>query len=344
MRDNQRQRVYDAEIFAFLTNQDKHQSENAHDRSGSASLEGQRLIDPYPDDLSLERVQDLVDKVFQSKYVKRKWKHEHKFIPLVRKTRANADRGYADYITGEIALPEKSYHRRQSYILHECAHFITDQHYRSNVAGHGWEFCDIYLDLVRHFMGKRAHEALKRGFLAKNVKFSKTGKRTITPEHRAKKDYRAIQVGGYRNTQRFEALVDEADAEDVNAYRWGMLNGYVYRTARVDGKRRQVYMHRELLGLVPGDPGVDHINGDALDNRRENLRICTNAQNNQNRHNRPYRGATWHTASKRWQASAKLNKKQHYLGLFDTRKEAAAVAAAFRREHMPFSSDARTGC
>jgi hypothetical protein len=150
-----------------------------------------------------------------------------------------------------------------------------------------------------------------------------------------------VQVGGHiGNSQRFVALVDVADAEMVGAYRWHMVWGYAVRKVYVGDKQLGVRMNRELLGLVPGDPDVDHINGNKLDNRRGNLRVCTNAQNHQNRH-RPGRGATWDARRNRWRARVMLAGKQHNLGYFATREEAADAAAAFRREHMPFSSDAR---
>jgi putative metallohydrolase (TIGR04338 family) len=194
MRDSQRQRVYDAEGFAFLSDEYRRLPGTQNGAYGSSMSEAQFSIDPYPSDLSLERAQDLVDKVFQSKYVKRKWKHESGFIPSVKNARKDACRGYADFAPGLIVLPKQPYHRRQSYILHECAHFITDIHYGSSVANHGQEFCDIYLSLVRYFMSKKAHEALKCGFRAKNVKFSVAAKRTITPEHRAKLQQNAAKA------------------------------------------------------------------------------------------------------------------------------------------------------
>jgi hypothetical protein len=156
-------------------------------------------------------------------------------------------------------------------------------------------------------------------------------------------DYCEIQVGGARAKRRGVALVDAADAEAIGAYHWSMHGkGYVARTIQVGGKRLAVRMHRQLLGLTHGDGvHVDHVNGDKLDNRRVNLRVCTNAENHQNRHERPYRGATWDAEAKRWRARVRLDWRLHHLGRFATREEAAAVAAAFRREHMPFSADAR---
>lgn len=155
--------------------------------------------------------------------------------------------------------------------------------------------------------------------------------------------YCTIQVGGHRgNSPSYEALVDAADAAAVGAYLWSMYNGYAARKVYIGGKRLNVRMHREILGLGPNDPDVDHIYGNTLDNRRENLRVCTHAQNRQNRQNRSYRGASWHAETKRWVARAQLGWKFHYLGLYDTEEEAAAIAAAWRREHMPYSADARS--
>lgn len=157
-------------------------------------------------------------------------------------------------------------------------------------------------------------------------------------------EYSEIQVGGHRvDSPRGVALVDDADVEEVRKYRWAFRNGYALRYTGPRGKCRAVYLHRFLLGLVPGDDiRVDHINGNKLDNRRANLRVCTDAQNQQNLHHcGPHRGASWHAKRGRWRARAMLDQKEHWLGYYDTEEEAAAIAAAFRREHMPFSRDAR---
>jgi hypothetical protein len=101
-------------------------------------------------------------------------------------------------------------------------------------------------------------------------------------------------------------------------------------------------MHRFLLGLTPGD-GIqaDHIDGNKLDNRRGNLRACTHAQNQQNRHDAPHRGTYWHIQSGYWVARVQVDGERRTLGRFDTQEEAVAVVSAWRREHVPFSHDAR---
>lgn len=157
------------------------------------------------------------------------------------------------------------------------------------------------------------------------------------------KDYSTIQVGGPRTKRRGVALVDRADAEAVGVYPWCMSRGYAVRGAQIGGKRRLVLMHRFLLGLSPGDGvQVDHINGNKLDNRRANLRVCTNAENHQNLHHCGfYRGVSWHARKKRWQAYAYLARKKRHLGYYASKEEAAVVASAFRHQHMPYSRDAR---
>ena len=73
------------------------------------------------------------------------------------------------------------------------------------------------------------------------------------------------------------ALVDDGDYEMLVAtgLRWCINDGYAFN-------RRLGRMHRHLL-KPPVGVMIDHINGDKLDNRRENLRLCTNSQNQANR-------------------------------------------------------------
>lgn len=108
-------------------------------------------------------------------------------------------------------------------------------------------------------------------------------------------------------------------------------HGYVqnFHAGRVE------VVHRIVMGCVRGDGRiVDHIDGDRLNNTRSNLRLVTAAENTQNRHQRrPHRGA-YIQRSGRWQACVQANGKKVSLGTYDTPEEAAAVAAAYRREHF----------
>ncbi len=143
------------------------------------------------------------------------------------------------------------------------------------------------------------------------------------------------------------ALVDDEDADLVGGVRWHLYQGYARRSLNSGptGKRvvRPLLMHRHILGLVPGDGlTVDHINRNRLDNRRENLRVVTYAQNMQNRPSHagassPYRGVSWSKAQRLWVAHARIDKVLHHIGSFADEVEAARAAQAYRDEHMPYA-------
>jgi hypothetical protein len=138
-------------------------------------------------------------------------------------------------------------------------------------------------------------------------------------------------------------LVSEADYETVAALGGWCLQGagYVWRGASTE-RPRHLYLHRLLAGCVPGDGlYVDHINGDRLDNRRENLRIVTPAQSRQNTASiggsSRYRGVFWDSTRSKWTARAQLNRRGHQVGRFGSEAEAHAAVVAWRLQHMPFT-------
>lgn len=126
------------------------------------------------------------------------------------------------------------------------------------------------------------------------------------------------------------ALVDIGDFEMVNQYKWSAIKGYgdVFYAARkiIRGEKLDL-LHRFIMS-PPQNLQIDHINRNGLDNRRCNLRICTQSQNTANQ--RPqrnssskYKGVSWHKAAKKWQAYIKKNNTDCYLGLFEKEKDAA---------------------
>lgn len=137
------------------------------------------------------------------------------------------------------------------------------------------------------------------------------------------------------------ALVDDEDYELIHLSRW-CLDRKGYATARVGG--RTVRMHRVIMGVTDPRVQVDHIDRDPLNNTRANLRLANNAENHQNvaggHSNTGVRGVTWDKSRQKYLAGAKLNYKRYNLGRFDTLEEAAAVVAAWRAKHMPYSEEA----
>lgn len=127
------------------------------------------------------------------------------------------------------------------------------------------------------------------------------------------------------------AIVDAADFDWLNQWKWCCNSrGYVMRKApRKKGKRKTIRMHRVILS-PPGDMEVDHINGNPLDNRRCNLRICTHTQNLANSRKRAgcssrYKGVWWDSNRRKWQAYIRSASKRIHLGRFNTEEAAAAA-------------------
>jgi hypothetical protein len=129
-----------------------------------------------------------------------------------------------------------------------------------------------------------------------------------------------------------KATVDASNWEFLMASHWWLSYGYAH--SKRNG--RNVKMHR-LVTDCPTGLVVDHINHDRLDNRLENLKVVTTAENSQNHTPRPYRGTTQHPTGK-WMAQVCVDYKNHYLGLYETREEAAEVARKFRLQNMTNSN------
>jgi hypothetical protein len=128
-------------------------------------------------------------------------------------------------------------------------------------------------------------------------------------------------------------LVDREAFEAISHWRWKLDKwGYVQRNIhQSSGKSSTVFLHRVLM-VAPDGKQVDHRNGDKLDNRRGNLRLATQAQNQGNRPKRPggssrFKGVT--RSKNRWLAICGAKK----VGAFDNEEDAARAydAAALVR-------------
>jgi hypothetical protein len=119
------------------------------------------------------------------------------------------------------------------------------------------------------------------------------------------------------------AIVDAADFEELNKYKWHALevaDGF-YAARHKDGKT--VLMHREIMQPPPGMV-VDHVDGNRANNSRENLRVCTQRQNVCNRgpHSKSgFKGVTPHRD--KWAAKLGYKGETYRAGVFDDPVEAA---------------------
>lgn len=141
------------------------------------------------------------------------------------------------------------------------------------------------------------------------------------------------------------ALVDDEDYALLAKHKWCMHSqGYARRQGPVDefGRQSILLMHRVILA-APRGTQVDHINGNRLDNRKDNLRLATNAQNgaNQKRSSRNKTGAKgvyFHKQRGKYCAMIGHNGKHRHLGLFpDIAAASAAYDEAARRAFGEFA-------
>ncbi len=129
-------------------------------------------------------------------------------------------------------------------------------------------------------------------------------------------------------------IVDDDDYEWLKKHSWTMSkDGYVKLVIRAGISAMR--MHRAIMKAKNGEI-VDHINGNPSDNRKSNLRICTNQQNQFNRGKNKnnltgYKGVSF--ANGKFLSNATLNGKVTYLGSFDNAVDAAKAYDEFAKKH-----------
>lgn len=133
-------------------------------------------------------------------------------------------------------------------------------------------------------------------------------------------------------------MLDDADRINLEHYSWSLAgNGYVQRHAEKSGGGwTKVRLHREIMGFPNAQ--IDHINGDKLDCRRENMRVVDNQTNSQNHATATetisgVRGVSWRKIYGDWYAYGKMNGKMVSLGFFENLEDASRAATEFRRKH-----------
>ena len=126
----------------------------------------------------------------------------------------------------------------------------------------------------------------------------------------------------------FKILIDDEDFERVNQYRWCISKKsnnlfYAVRYKMIKKERSSQLLHRFIIGDECDGMLVDHINRNTLDNRKCNLRVCNQSENQSNRlkpknNTSGYKGVSYCKKSKKYRST--INKK--LIGYFTTIEEA----------------------
>ncbi len=149
-------------------------------------------------------------------------------------------------------------------------------------------------------------------------------------------------------TQGLFALVDDADYEWLNQWKWianrMKTHHILYYAVRgipvAKGKQGDEKMHRLILGLQPGDKReCDHKDGDGLNNQQSNLRICTRMQNQQNQRKQKsgsskHKGVSWNRDRHKWRSRIQVNRKLIHLGYFPSEKTAGVAYNQAAQKHF----------
>ena len=181
-------------------------------------------------------------------------------------------------------------------------------------------------------------------------------------EYRAEGDIARLYLLSVSGKAKAETIISLSDLSRVIAEgRWYALKVpksarntdefYLWAVNRHYRGDRQIAtsLHRFVLSAMPGTE-VDHINHDTLDNRRENLRIVTKSQNQQNiagAHRDSKSGARnvyWDARRKLWNVQVCLNYERTCFGAFKDLEDAKRVALAGRKalhSHCPENSEAK---
>lgn len=130
-------------------------------------------------------------------------------------------------------------------------------------------------------------------------------------------------------TQGYVALVDDADYEWISTFYWyaHIDKKTIYARAYNPVTKKQVRMHRLIMEAVDPLVKIDHRDGNGLNNQRSNLRDATTSQNamNMRKHkgDSGYKGVFKRKDSNRYEAYIRIGGNRVYLGLFESKEEAA---------------------
>lgn len=139
---------------------------------------------------------------------------------------------------------------------------------------------------------------------------------------------------------------DDEDYSKIEDYNWWIQdadggNKYVMSNVRgLDGEVVALAMHRVIMGVSESNIFIDHINGNGLDNRKSNLRTCTQAENSRNRkksnsrdYTSKFKGVIWRERDSKWRATIHHEGRNITIGNFESETDCAKAYDVFARKY-----------
>lgn len=133
-------------------------------------------------------------------------------------------------------------------------------------------------------------------------------------------------------TQGEFAIIDPEDFDRVSKLTWHLLDQkiiskYAITNIKINGKNTTMRMHRFIMNAHESIK-YDHINGNGLDNRKSNLRVCTPSQNTMNappqrNGTSKFKGVFWDNQKNKWACKIKFNGKSIHIGFYNNEIDAA---------------------
>ena len=179
--------------------------------------------------------------------------------------------------------------------------------------------CIIMLHHAKGYCKKHYYQFLKYGFIPERNKYTKN-------EIIKYKNYAEIILYDVNNKERARSKIDLEDINKVKNIKWRISKKYILGS--------NIILHRLLMNTSP-NLQVDHINHNALDNRKKNLRNVTQSQNLMNQKSKGI-----YFNKNQWEVHLQVNKKK-YNKSFKTKQKALNYRKELEIKHF---GEFRYGC
>lgn len=191
---------------------------------------------------------------------------------------------------------------------------------------------------VKNLCSKHYHQMRKYGKILKYSAYDKYNYIELLEDHAE------IYLIDKSNEICGKAIIDLEDVEKIKSYKWCAYKNRD-KNLYVKCNKLNTSLHRFLMNVTDSKTIIDHINRNPLDNRKCNLRICTNQQNICNcdvpKNNKSgCKGVYWAKDKQKWTVQVTVNNKTIYIGRYSDYDEAVqARIEAAKKYYGNFAND-----